>query len=137
MEEWDGDFEHLRSLEEAKSLWKSWKDLGPILKVPDSYCQSPTELDLVKEMSDSHMYAYDSWITKPETTQLPLRDPTVGRCKSYINGEFEKEHKSKTDAVMHLKSVGFENVMIGNISMALSETYETKTAYGRTWERST
>ena len=30
-------------------------------------------------------------------------DPIAGRCKSYIDGEFEKEHKSKTDAVMHLK----------------------------------
>ena len=74
MDECIGGFQRPRSLEEAKRLWKTWKGLEPIMKVPDSYCKSPTGLDLIKEMSDSHMYAYDTWITKPDTTPLPPRE---------------------------------------------------------------
>lgn len=59
------------------------------------------------------------------------------RCASYINGELEKEHESQKDAVKYLYSIGFEKATSSSICMALSETYKTKTAYGRTWERIT
>ncbi len=57
------------------------------------------------------------------------------RCASYINGEFEKEHESQTDAVKYLNSIGFEKASPSSICMALGETYNTKTAYGRTWKK--
>jgi hypothetical protein len=57
------------------------------------------------------------------------------RCASYIDGEFEKEHESQKDAVKYLISKGFEKASPSSICMALSETYKTKTAYGRTWKR--
>lgn len=71
MDECFGGFQRPRSLEEAKRLWKSWRDCDPIMKVPDSYCQLSTGVDLVKEMSYSHMYTYDTWVTIPETTRQP------------------------------------------------------------------
>lgn len=57
------------------------------------------------------------------------------RCASYIDGVFEKEHESQKDAVKYLNSFGFEKAVASSICMALNETYNTKSAYGRTWEK--
>lgn len=77
-----GGFQRPRSLEKAKRLWKTWKGLEPIMKVPDRYCQLPTGSDLIKEMPYNCMYTYDTWITKPATTQLPPRDPLAGNIRA-------------------------------------------------------
>jgi len=53
------------------------------------------------------------------------------KCASYLNGKFEREHLGQGDAVIYLKSIGFDKARQGNISMAIDGTY--KTAYGRTW----
>jgi len=55
------------------------------------------------------------------------------KCASYIDGMFEKEHASQTDASRYLKSVGFDKVNISAISMAIKK--KCPIAYGRTWER--
>jgi hypothetical protein len=60
------------------------------------------------------------------------------KCASYIDGVFEKEHESQTDAMRYLKSVGFDKASFKNISRALGKklsTDEPKKAYGRTWKR--
>ena len=54
------------------------------------------------------------------------------RCASYINGIFEKEHKSQSDGMKYLKFIGFNKASSRNISMALSG--DRNTAYGRTWK---
>jgi len=54
------------------------------------------------------------------------------KCASYVNGEFEKEHDSKSDAVRYLKSIGFSRADERNINKMLSD--ERQTAYKRTWK---
>jgi hypothetical protein len=54
------------------------------------------------------------------------------KCVSYVNGEFEKEHKSKSDAVRYLKSIGFSRADERNISKMLDG--ERQSAYKRTWK---
>jgi len=54
------------------------------------------------------------------------------KCASYVNGEFEKEHDSKSDAVRYLKSIGFSRADERNINKMLSG--ERQTAYKRTWK---
>jgi hypothetical protein len=53
------------------------------------------------------------------------------KCASYIDGVLEKDHHSKSNAAEYLKSKGYSNVSISNITMALSG--DRKTAYSRTW----
>jgi hypothetical protein len=53
------------------------------------------------------------------------------KCTSYINGVFEKEHKSQTDAAKYLIKQGCSKASHNKIGMALSG--KRKTAYGRTW----
>lgn len=58
------------------------------------------------------------------------------KCASYINGVFEKEYGSQTDAVRYLKSKGFDKVSRGEIGRAL-ESYrrgKISTRYERTWK---
>lgn len=55
-------------------------------------------------------------------------------CVSYINGVFEKEHDSQSDAARYLISLGFDKACQNSISNALDK--KQKTSYGRTWERS-
>jgi hypothetical protein len=52
-------------------------------------------------------------------------------CTSYINGIFEKEYESQSDAMIYLKSIGYDKASQGKISQALGG--QRKTAYGRTW----
>jgi hypothetical protein len=54
------------------------------------------------------------------------------KCVSYINGEFEKEHESQSDAVRYLKSIGFSRASARGISRSLRGVQ--KTAYDRTWK---
>jgi len=54
------------------------------------------------------------------------------KCVSYVNGEFEKEHESKSDAVRYLKSIGFSRADERNINKMLDG--ERQSAYKRTWK---
>lgn len=53
------------------------------------------------------------------------------KCASYIQGVFEKEHDSQTDAVNYLKCIGYNKASAGSISGALNGG--RKTAYDRVW----
>ena len=57
------------------------------------------------------------------------------KCASYIEGIYEKEYDSQSDAMRYLKSNGYDKARVSPISMALSG--ERKTAYGRVWKLST
>jgi hypothetical protein len=57
------------------------------------------------------------------------------KCASYVNGKFEKEHKSQHDAEKYLKSKGYTSDSQGNIGKALNPKYTSDFAYGRTWKR--
>lgn len=54
------------------------------------------------------------------------------KCASYIDGVLEKEHQSMTDAVVYLKTKGFDKAGQTNINRALCE--KQKTAYKRVWK---
>jgi len=56
------------------------------------------------------------------------------KCVSYIDGVFEKEHDSQSDAVRYLKSNGFNKATESNIGKALNPKYTTNFAYGRVWK---
>jgi hypothetical protein len=56
------------------------------------------------------------------------------KCASYINGVFEKEHKSQYDAENYLKSIGVEKASQSNICNALCG--KQKLAYDRAWKKS-
>ena len=58
------------------------------------------------------------------------------KCASYVDGVFEKEYESQTDAMRYLKSIGFDKASFKNISRALCGKLKNgnpKNAYGRTW----
>lgn len=55
-------------------------------------------------------------------------------CVSYINGIYEKEHDSQSDAANYLKSIGFEKATNKGISRALKGKYKS---YGRVWKLNT
>lgn len=57
------------------------------------------------------------------------------RCISYLGGNFEKDHCSQADAVIYLKTKGYDKADSSGIRKVLSE--QRKTAYGRTWKLST
>jgi hypothetical protein len=57
------------------------------------------------------------------------------RCVSYLEGIFEKDHCSQADAVIYLKTKGYDKADSSGIRKALGE--KRKTAYGRTWKLST
>ncbi|AGE48897.1 hypothetical protein PBCVAP110A_670L [Paramecium bursaria Chlorella virus AP110A] len=57
------------------------------------------------------------------------------KCASYIDGMHEEYHLSQSDAAKYLKSKGYPNATSCGISMALSDNYKNKTAYGRTWQK--
>ena len=54
------------------------------------------------------------------------------KCVSYVNGEFEKEHESQTNAAKYLKTVGYDRASDRGIGRALHGVQ--KTAYDRTWK---
>jgi hypothetical protein len=54
------------------------------------------------------------------------------KCASYVNGEFEKEHESQTDAAKYLKTIGYDRASDRGIGRALRSVQ--KTAYERTWK---
>ena len=59
------------------------------------------------------------------------------KCVSYINGVLEKEHDSLADAIKFLKSnTIYLKATKSNIGSALNpnDSYNRKTAYGRTWK---
>ncbi len=57
------------------------------------------------------------------------------KCVSYVNGVFEKEHDSQDDAVKFLKSnTKYIKATKSNISLVVNNSYNRKTAYGRTWK---
>ena len=55
------------------------------------------------------------------------------RCVSYINGVFEAEHDSQTEAAKYLKLIGFEKGNISAIGKVINE--KRFSAYGRTWKK--
>jgi hypothetical protein len=55
------------------------------------------------------------------------------RCVSYINGVFETEHDSQTEAAKYLKLIGFEKGNISAIGKVINE--QRCSAYGRTWKK--
>lgn len=57
------------------------------------------------------------------------------KCASYINGILEKEYVSQSEAVMYLKSIGYEKAECGNLSKAMNPTFAFDFVYGRTWKR--
>ena len=58
------------------------------------------------------------------------------KCASYINGVLEKDdYTSLTDAAEYLKTKGHPKAVQSYISMALSDNYKYKMAYGRTWQK--
>jgi hypothetical protein len=57
------------------------------------------------------------------------------RCVSYIDGVFEKEHDSQSDAMRYLISIGYEKASFKNISTTMNENSKRNIAYGRTWSR--
>ena len=57
------------------------------------------------------------------------------KCVSYINGVLEKEHDSLVDAIKFLKSnTIYLKATKSNISLVANDSYNRKTAYGRTWK---
>ena len=54
-------------------------------------------------------------------------------CASYINGVFEKEHKSQRDAAKYLKTLGYDKADMPNINNVLKG--KQKTAYDRVWKK--
>jgi hypothetical protein len=58
------------------------------------------------------------------------------KCYSYINGVLEKEHVSQSEAVLYLKSIGFDKATQGGIHKALEAfTYgKISVRYERTWQ---
>ncbi|AGE49725.1 hypothetical protein PBCVCan184_150R [Paramecium bursaria Chlorella virus Can18-4] len=61
------------------------------------------------------------------------------KCASYVDGVHEKDHDSQTDAAKYIKANGKSKASIytirKSIGMMLSDKYENKSAYGRTWEK--
>jgi hypothetical protein len=59
------------------------------------------------------------------------------KCVSYINGVFEKEHLSQSEAIVYLKSIGYDKACDGNICSAIMAHREGKilTRYDRTWQK--
>lgn len=61
------------------------------------------------------------------------------RCTSYVNGVHEKDHESQEDAMIYLKSIGYNKALRRSIGNAISEKLkngESRIAYGRTWKMS-
>lgn len=58
------------------------------------------------------------------------------KCASYVNGKLEKEHSSQSDAVIYLKSVGYEKSSRSGVRQALQEFVKGNviTRYDRTWQ---
>lgn len=56
-------------------------------------------------------------------------------CCSYVNGVFEKLHKSQEDAVKYLKSIGYDKTSKSGVNQAMIAFEENKsiTRYDRTW----
>jgi len=54
------------------------------------------------------------------------------KCASYIDGVFEKEHESQSDAAQYLRLHGWPKAAQQNISLALDEN---KVRYGRIWQK--
>jgi len=57
------------------------------------------------------------------------------KCASYINDVLEKEHNSQSEAMMYLKSIGYEKAECGNLSKAMNPMLAFDFVYGRTWKR--
>jgi hypothetical protein len=57
------------------------------------------------------------------------------KCASYIDGVHEEDYDSQSTAAEYLKSKGYPKASGNKISMALSDKYESNTAYGRTWQK--
>jgi hypothetical protein len=57
------------------------------------------------------------------------------KCASYINGVFEKEYESQSDACRYLKQIGLKKSICSSIGQALHAYKEGKNIkrYGRTW----
>ncbi|ABT15472.1 hypothetical protein FR483_N187L [Paramecium bursaria Chlorella virus FR483] len=79
--------------------------------------------------SENHKDAYDNG--KYDGTKTARK-----KCASYINDTLEKDdYTSLADAADYLKKRGYSKVRQSNISMALSDKYESNIAYGRTWQK--
>lgn len=61
---------------------------------------------------------------------------TRSKCVSYVDGVFEKEHESQSDAMRYLKSIGLEKAAVQGINKALAEYRkgEILIRYKRTWK---
>jgi hypothetical protein len=57
------------------------------------------------------------------------------KCASYINGIFEKEHESQTDAAKYLNSLGYDKATYRGVGRMLGDNCDRQTAYDRTWKR--